>query len=441
MGAAELVVVGALVVAFSLVSKRIGGWPITMPMVFVGAGALADAVGFIDVSADREVIVVFAEITLAVILFSDASRIDIRRLRRYLGIPVRLLAIGLPLTMLAGTFVNGLLFPDLAFAEVALIAVILSPTDAALGAAVIEDPVVPRRERLALNVESGVNDGLAVPAVAILTAVALGESRTTASWAGFVSQQIGGGIAVGLTAGGAAIWLLREARRRDWADGRYEQLATFLVPMIALFGAEAVEGNSFIAAFVAGLTFGAFGATAARASGDDVQIELPERLGEFTEDASQLMGLVAFFVFGNVLVVDSFDHISVPIVVCAVMMLTVGRMVPVWVALIGTSMRAPSRLFVGWFGPRGLASIIFGLLLLEETESMTDAGEEIFSVIAVTVTASVVLHGASAAWGARSYGRWAAEAAARSDEERDSMEMDGDHDAFIPRLRWSRRSS
>lgn len=424
MSPTEFAVVGALVVAFAAVSMRIERLPVTMPMVFVGAGALTDAIGFIDVSAERESIALLAEITLGVILFSDASRIDIGRLRRYLAIPVRLLGIGLPLIIVMGTMVNRLLFPDLPLAQVALLAAILAPTDAALGSAVVEDPVVPTRERLTISVESGLNDGLVVPVVAFLTAIVISETRSGASWVGFVAQQIGFGVGLGVVLGGGAISLLRWAHRRGWSDARFEQLATFVVPLVAIFAAEALSGNSFIAAFVAGLAFGSFGS-----------IDDPESSGRFvafTEDASQLLGIAAFFVFGNVLVADALDQITVPVVACAALALTVGRMLPVWIALIGTSLRAPTRLFIGWFGPRGLASIVFGLLLLEETETMTNAGENLFGVIALTVTASVVLHGATAAWGARRYGKWA-----ESVGEDDEMHMpDTDH-SVVPRTRWS----
>ncbi len=435
MEPAEIAVVGAVVIAFAAVSMRIERWPLTMPMVFTALGLVAATTDVIDIDADAEAIALLSEITLAVILFSDAVRIDLRRLRRHLAIPVRLLGIGLPLTIILGAFVNSLLFPDLPLAQVALLAAVLAPTDAALGSAVVEDDGVPARERLALNVESGVNDGMVVPVVAILTALVIDESRSSAQWIGFVAQQIGWGVGLGVVVGGLSITVLRAANSRGWADARFEQLATFAVPMIALFGAQALSGNSFIAAFVAGLTFGSFGA----ANDRDVDVAessghaLSERLDAFTEDAAQLLAIGAFFVFGNVLLPEVWGAITLPVAVCAVMTLTVGRMLPVWISLIGTSMPPVSRLFVGWFGPRGLASIVFGLLLLEEIESIEGAGEQLFAVIAVTVTASILLHGASAAPGAGAYGRWAQ----RNEDEM----MPEPVDVEIPRTRWSRRAS
>ena len=436
----EVAAIGLLVIAFAAVSRRIEHWPLTMPMVFVGAGLLTEAIGVVDLTPDTAGIGLLAEVTLAVILFSDAVRIDMKRLRRQLAIPLRLLAIGMPLTIILGTLLNFLLFPYAGWVAVALIAAILAPTDAALGSAVVEAESVPVRERLALNVESGVNDGLAVPVVTILTAVLIQESRTTAQWAWFVVQQIGFGVALGVAIGGGTIALLRWSNARGWADARYEQLATFVVPFVALFGAEAVSGNSFIAAFAAGLTFGSF-----RSPIDEPSPILPVRLGAFTEDAAQLFGIAAFFVFGNVLLAEALSEVTVAIVVSALLTLTVVRMLPVWISLIGTDLRPRSRFFLGWFGPRGLASIVFGLLLLEDTEALSDVGEQIFGVIALTVTASILLHGATAAPGAAAYGRWAEQVMeAGDDTEREAMVMESEltdeQRKLIPKSRWSSRS-
>ncbi|BAN02171.1 cation:proton antiporter [Ilumatobacter coccineus] len=440
MGPVEITLVAALVVAFAAVSMRIEHWPLTMPMVFVAAGAATAAFDAIEIDAEIGSIALLAELTLAVILFSDAVRIDFRRLRRHLGLPVRLLGIGLPLSIALGALVNALLFPELPFAQVALLAAILAPTDAALGSAVVEDTVVPARDRLALNVESGVNDGLVVPVVAIMTALVIDENRSTSGWIGFVARQIGWGVALGLVVGGVGITVLRAAHHRGWSDGRYEQLATFVLPVIALFGAEALTGNSFIAAFVAGLAFGSFGNDAKHTPGsasepdDDAHASY---FGGFTEDAAQLLALGAFFVFGNVLLGQAVDDVSAGVVVCAIVTLTLGRMLPVWIAMIGSGTRWPTRLFIGWFGPRGLASIIFGLLLLEDFDEVAGGGDDLFGVIGVTVTASVVLHGATASWGASRYGRWA-EALEASDDERSDMNVP-EVAEMIPRSRFSLR--
>jgi NhaP-type Na+/H+ or K+/H+ antiporter len=439
MGPTEVAILCIVIVAYTVVSLRIERWPLTMPMIFVAIGVISNQSGMVDIAADTEAIALLAEVTLAIILFSDAVRIDMRRLRRYLTIPARLLGIGLPLTIVLGTLFNSLLFPTLPLVQVALIAAILAPTDAALGAAVVEDETVPVRDRLALNVESGVNDGLVVPVVAILTAAVINEQNSVSEWAVFIAQQIGWGVTLGVVVGGVSIASLRWSKARGWSDARYEQLATFLVPIIALFGAEALSGNSFIAAFVAGLVFGTF-----RSPVEEEAPSVAVRLGAFTEDAAQLFGLAAFFVFGNVLLADAINDATAATLACAILTLTVGRMLPVWIALIGTPLRPQSRLFIGWFGPRGLASIVFGLLLLEDTKYVNDVGEQTFGVIAITVAASVVLHGATAAPGARTYGEWAERVMETGDEaERAEMVMESelpeDERKMIPRSRWSVR--
>ncbi len=422
----QLLIVLVVVGAYALVSRRLSSLWVSMPMVLVGGGWLLAATGLVDAEVERELIVVIAEFTLAVILFGDAVRIDPARLRLQAALPARLLLVGLPLSILVGGALGVVVLDQVSVAEAALLAAILAPTDAALGAAVVEDPVVPARERLTLNVESGVNDGLVVPIVAVLTAIVVEEERETGEWVRFAIEQIGLGIVVGLVLGWVTIRLLTRAHLAGWSDGRYEQLVTFLVPICALVGADVVGGNGFIAAFVGGVTFGACGMapTEEHAEGHAAHF------AEFTEDAAQLLAMGAFFLFGNVFVNEVIPDIGVRAVVLAVASLTVVRIVPVWVSLIGSDTRWQTRLFLGWFGPRGLASIVFGLLLLEDIESLGSIADELFSVIALTVVGSVLLHGVSATPGARRYGAWA--------ETADAMEHDlGMADDEMPSTRWS----
>ncbi len=240
----EIAIIGAVLLVFTAVSRRFEPLPITMPIVFVGAGAALSATGVVEVASELDAVGLLAEITLAVILFSDSTRLSLPRLRQYAGFPARLLTVGLPLTVALGTVVNLLLFGDWPVAEALLLAAVLAPTNAALGSAVVMDPAVPARDRMALNVESGLNDGLVVPVVAVATSLVIDMQRSITSWIGFVAQQIGYGTAIGLTIGLGGITLLRHARNAGWSDGRYEQIA---------------NGNGFIAAFVGGLAFGSGG--------------------------------------------------------------------------------------------------------------------------------------------------------------------------------------
>jgi NhaP-type Na+/H+ or K+/H+ antiporter len=253
----------------------------------------------------------------------------------------------------------------------------------------------------------------------------LEEEHGVTEWITFIARQLGGGVLIGIVLGGLGAVVLGRASRTGWADGRYVQVATFLLPIIALTAAESLDSNGFIGAFVAGLTFGAFS-----------EMGQGDHFAEFTEDAAQLFGIVAFFIFGNLFVGDAIGSFDAEVYLCSLLALTIVRIVPVAIALTGTSMRWPSRLFVGWFGPRGLASIVFGILLLEQLEGLEETTDLILGVITVTVTASVLLHGASAAWGARVYGRWA-QTHAHAPEEHESMFMVDQH-MPLPRPRWSR---
>lgn len=413
---AEVCVIAAGLIGYGLVSRRIERWPLSMPMIFVALGSCAEATGLVALSTETAQVAVLAEVTLAVILFGDAVRTNARSLGHDLALPGRLLVAGLPLTIGLTTVLVVVVLPGLSWAEAALVAAVLAPTDAALGKAVVDDESVPRRIRRSLNVESGLNDGMVLPAVLIFVALATGEQTTAGFWASFVLQQVGLGVVLGIVTGGAGAWLLSRAQRRGWVEGMYAQLSTLALAVLAFAGAQAAGANGFIAAFVAGLAFGTVGSDT-------------DHLVEFTEDSGQLLAVVAFFVFGNVFVNDSLASLSVGVVAVAVLVLTVGRMLPVALVMTGTGAAVPTKVFVGWFGPRGLASIAFGLLLLEEELA---GGEELFAIIALTVVASIVLHGASAAAGAQAYGRWWAAMAAT-----DRQSMPESLPVPAGRSRWS----
>lgn len=390
----SIAIIGAVIVGFALISRRVGPSVISSPMIFVAAGLITGDHVFdiVDLELEPGAIDIIGEATLGVLLFADASRINLRALRHEYMLPARLLGIGLPLTVAATTGVLALLVDGIDLWHAALIAAILSPTDAALGQEVVSDASVPARIRQGLTVESGLNDGLIVPAVALFLAFAVDDEEVDSIgfWVGFVVRQIGLGVVIGLAIGVLGAYLLNRSERSQSLEGVWGQLAVLALAITTLAATIEAGGNGFIATFVAGL---AFGHVADRA----------EHLGEFTEDTAQLAAAVSFFLFGNLLLGPALDEFSVRIIVCALAVLTIARMVPVAVALAGTGAALATRAFVGWFGPRGLASILFGLLLLEEE---LGAANELFAVVAWTVALSVVLHGATAAIGARRYGAW-----------------------------------
>lgn len=392
----ELALVAGFVFAYALVSRRLQTTAITGPMVFVGVGLVAGsaALGLVESGMDEGVVRTLAEATLILVLYTDAIRIDLARLRRQFHLPTRLLGIGLPLTVVAGTVAAAALWTGFSIWEAALLAAILSPTDAALGQAVVSNPRVPIRIRQALNVESGLNDGIILPVITLLLAFAAvdGDIETPRYWVNFILQQIGFGTLVGAVAGAGGGYLIVRFSDRKWIDGAYRQLGTLAVGVGAYATAEAVGGNGFVAAFVAGLAFGA------------VAREHCKGAYDFAEDQGQLLALLTFLFFGAALAGPALSELTWRIAVYAVLSLTIVRMLPVAISLAGKRLQWQTILYMGWFGPRGLASIVFGLTILEEAE--LPAGDDIFLVVTWTVLASVFLHGVTSVWLSERYGAW-----------------------------------
>jgi sodium/hydrogen antiporter len=390
----ELAVVAAAVLAYSLVSRRLELSAISAPMVFVAAGIVAgpDVLGLVELEATHGTAFHVAEITLALVLFADAARIDLRSLRGHADLPGRLLAIGMPLTILLGMAAGAVLLTELEFWEAAIVAAVLAPTDAALGQAVVASRAVPARIRQALSVESGLNDGLSVPFLALFLAIAVDQTVPAASdWIGFAAEQIGLGALIGVAVGGGGAWLLERSAERGLTTPLFEQLGVLALAVLAFVLADEAGGNGFIAAFVGGLAAGQIGSLSG------------ERIFEFTEEQGQLLGMAVFFVFGTV-AISFLDGGDLGIVVYAALSLTLVRMAPVALAVRGMGFRPSTVAFMGWFGPRGLASIILALVVAEEEPELPALGV-ILAAMTVTVLASVLLHGLTALPGVRAYAR------------------------------------
>ena len=392
----QLATLAVILLAFAAISGRVEGTSITAPMVFTGAGLVvgADALALVDPSATGEEVKLLAEATLAVVLFSDSSRIDLGVLREEIGIPARLLGIGLPLTIVLGFLLALPLLPDLAWPEALVLAVILAPTDAALGQAVVTFRSLPSSVRQSLNVESGLNDGICVPLFLVALAVAQAEEGAVGSGhaARLVVEKIGYGALGGVVAGLAAAFVVVVAGRREWVDGPWLQIVPVAGAALAFGAAEGIEGSGFIAAFVGGMVFG----WARRHRGGEV--------GYLMEEAGELLAAITFVVFGAVLLGPAIGAATWEVVVYVVLSLTVVRMLPVGIAMLGTGARRPTVAFLGWFGPRGLASIVFALILLEE--GGLPGQDLVLSATFVAVALSVVAHGVSAAPLSRRYAEW-----------------------------------
>jgi len=391
----DLAVLASVIFLFGLVSRRLEGTVLTAPLVFVAAGVILGPAGLalVEFELDDHSVLLLGEIALAIVLFTDAARTNLSALRQNEVLPLRLLGIGMPLTIALGTFVATLVLTDLTFWEAAIVGTVLAPTDAALGQAVVNNPRVPIRTRQALNVEAGLNDGLSVPFLALFLTLAVAEEelQSASYWIRFALEQVGLGVLVGVGVGLAGGWLVSWASKREWMTESFERLVLLALAIIAWALADQIGGNGFIAAFVGGLVVG----------------PTVERVGEqllrFTEAEGQLLNLSVFFVFG-VLVIGLIQPLSLQVALYALLSLSVIRMLPVAVSLAGTHLRSVSVLFMGWFGPRGLASIVLGLIVVSEAPLLAGR-EQIELVVALTVLVSVLLHGFTAAPLSTAYAR------------------------------------
>ncbi len=389
--------VSIALIAFAAVSGRLRGSAFTPAILFAGVGFLLGNEVFDTMDAGIAVgdIRLLAELTLALVLFSDASSLDARRLSHEAGFPSRLLGIGLPLTIIFGAGVALWLFPDLLFFEAIVLAVLLAPTDAALGQTVVSDKRLPSRVRQGLNVESGLNDGVCVPL--LFAAVAFAELEEAPTFEGEIIvdlvKEIGIATVVGLVVALAVGFVVAASKRRGWLDEAWAQVVPLAAAAVAYTTTAELGGSGFIAAFVAGLVYGRRLGAATTAS-----------TTRLMEEVGGVLSAVTFFVFGAILIGTGVKDLDLTTVVYAVLSLTAVRMVPVALSLIGSGADRPTMAFTGWFGPRGLATIVFMLTIIEE--SNLAGTDRIVQVATITVLFSVVAHGASAPWLTERYVRW-----------------------------------
>jgi sodium/hydrogen antiporter len=404
-------VVAAVLLAYAVVERRLRRTPISGALVFTGVGLLASeqASGLITPSGHGHAATASLELTLVIVLFTDAMAVSRARWATEAPLPGRLLGLGLPLTIVAGWVLAVALIPGLGIWEAALLAAVLAPTDSALGLAVITDQRAPRLVRHALNVEGGLNDGLALPFVTVFLALALEQEGAVGG--GHVAQVFlrallaSGAIGVALGAGGVLV--LRWSIRKGWSARHWQSVALLALATLAFVVADAIEGSGFIAAWMAGLAAG----VTSRGTLTPAQ-QTPEEL-------ANLAISVSFVLFGALFLAPALAGASWQAVTYALLSLTVIRMVPVAVSLLGSRLARPTVAYIGWFGPRGLASIVFADMVA--TSGLPEQAL-IVQVVMLTVGLSVVLHGVTAPWGARRYGNWYANAAARDPGIREAAE-------------------
>ena len=399
MDAVGVLTATVALLAFGLASGRLQGTMLTGPMLFAAFGVVAGPAfaGLISMQISNEGLHLLAEATLILVLFSDAAGIDLRSLVRDHDFPVRMLIFGMPMTIALGALAALALLPELFVWEALLLAAILAPTDAALGQAILLDRTVPVRIRQALNVESGLNDGIALTLVLAFAAFASmhQESNDVSHWPLFALQQITLGPVAGIVVGFAGAKLIALCHRTGWLSESGEGICALALAFAAYALAEFVHGNGFVAAFVGGLVFGN-------------TLKLRCRfLYEFAETEGQILILLTFMAFGIVMIPQAWPGVDAAMIVFAIMALTVVRMIPVSLSLLGTGVRPATSLFLGWFGPRGLASILFSLLILENADIAHK--NELIVAIVLTVSMSILAHGISAGPWSRWYGNRARE--------------------------------
>ncbi len=383
-----------LIFIYSLASGRLERTVITAPILFTAAGGAA--LVLVPELRDRDynfmLLLQMAEIGLVLLLFTDASRTDLAILKSIRALPIRLLSTGMLLTIVLGALAALGVFPDLTVWEAGILGAILAPTDAGLGQIIVSSPHVPMRIRQALNVEAGLNDGLSVPFMLFFIALAeAGSSGQQGVLGRFIMQQLGYGALAGIGIGLAGGLLLGLAHRKQWMAEPLETLGVIALPLLCILASEAVGASMFIAAFLAGLA---------------VQVgfrEAGRHSVEFAEEWGQLLNLAVFFLFG-LLAARAAGRFTAASIIYAALSLTVVRMLPVWLALAGTGLSRATVLFMGWFGPRGLASIVLGLVYLER--EMRNPGEATIRVaVMATVLLSIFAHGLSAMPGIKRYAR------------------------------------
>ncbi len=381
----ELGILALFIFCYSLVAGRVERAAASGPIVFVVSGFIMGPMifGWFDGDVTRDGIKLLADLTLALILFIDAANADFSVLKKQFHIPSRMLLVGLPGVIFLGTLTAAVLFNRLSIFEAAILGTMLAATDAALGKAVVTNKAVPKEIREGLNIESGLNDGLCVPILFVFIALAHGsiEGSGTLHALQLVVQELGIGLVVGLgltfVGAKAFTWCLE----RVWVTEIWIQVTVVALSIACFAMAQSLHGSGYIAAFVGGLLFGY------------IAKEATHKLVLAAEGVGETLALMTWFVFGAAVIGQSFDDFTWTMVVYAFLSLTVIRMLPIFLSLAGTGQKAASKLFLAWFGPRGLASIVFAIIVLNRE---VPNAKFMAMVVVLTVFSSLVAHGISA---------------------------------------------
>jgi NhaP-type Na+/H+ or K+/H+ antiporter len=381
--------------AYSVIAGRVERSVVSGPIIFIAFGLIAGpfGLGILDMDVKAVELRVVADLTLALVLFIDAANADLTTLRSHAAIPRRMLLIGLPLCIALGAGVGVVIFPDISLFEVCILATMLAATDAALGKGVVSNKTVPARIREGLNAESGLNDGMCVPVLLVFIALATGtggEDDSTILALKLVAREIGIGLAVAVVLTLVAVKLMTISLRRGWFTDVWTQIPVVTLALACFTTAQTLHGSGYIAAFVGGLVFGHF----AR--------EETHTLVMAGEGIAELLAMLTWLIFGAAVIGQLWATMTLDIVIYSLLSLTLIRMLPIMIALTGTGEKLETKLFLAWFGPRGLASIVFFIIV---ANANLPSESVLGHVVVCTVTLCVIAHGLTANVWARGIGR------------------------------------
>lgn len=385
-----LLLLALFTVSYTLLARTLSNGILTAPILFIGFGYLMAQTGLMPGTDAERLLHIVAEMALIVLLFLDAAQINLHALRRRHQWPLRMLALGLPLAIIIGTLAAMPFLSGEPLIVAALAAALLAPTDAALGQAVITNKAVPERVRRALTLESGLNDGLALPAILLFASLA-GEMMQPGAtdWLMFGAKQLVLGPLAGAALGAAGGVLFLTAKRRGMTTDTIEGIGSIAMAGGAYLAADEIGGNGFISAFVAGLFFG------------NVIKGQCAFIYEFTESEGQMLSWGAFFLIGLALLPEAIAHLDAGSLALILVSLFIVRPLAVWLSLVGTDAAPLTKLFFGWFGPRGLATALFALLIVDQIDH--EIGQQLLNLAVNAVWISAVLHGVTAVPFARWY--------------------------------------
>lgn len=384
----NLLILASFILLYSLFAKKIETSAISGPFLALLAGLVLGplVLNLFKTQVEDEEYKIIAELALALVLFTDASKANLSVLGKNVALPIRLLLIGLPLTIVFGVLGGFLLFKGFSWIELGILATILAPTDAALGKAVVSNPAVPTKIRESLNVESGLNDGICVPVLFLLIAYFVSQSGDgLSSFYGLalLGKEIGIGMLAGCAIAFVGYQLIQYSAKRLWLSESWKTMVIVLLAFSCFALAQISGGSGFIACFAGGFLFGV------------LKRKSKSKLGllDSAEGTGDTLSMVTWLIFGSLVIAAFIHELSWQVVLYAILSLTVIRMIPVILSLINSGLSGKEKLFMGWFGPRGLASIVFAIMVLDVNLPHKST---IILTVAFTILLSVVLHGFTA---------------------------------------------